>query len=209
MAGNLDLANIFQSVTSALSSQQSDLNQADGYNHDHGDHMVQIFDLIQSAVAKKSGQPVADQLAYASKVVRKEATSGSGKLYAEGLANAAANFKGGDLNVDNIGTLVQSLMNVDQQQQPSQDSGNLLGSLLSGQSGNQNNAGANNKLGLDDLFRAGMAFYQSKQNGESGSEAVMNALMSASPMGQSAHRSQSGSIVASTIMQFAQSLTNK
>ncbi len=215
MAGQIDLANIFQSVTSALSSQQNDLNEADGYNHDHGDHMVQIFDLIQSAVAKKTGKPVADQLAYASKVVEKEATSGSGKLYAEGLANAAANFKGTDLNVDNIGTLVQSLMNVKQQNQTSQanetgqDSGNMLGSLLSGLTGNQNNAEADNSLGLDDLFRAGMAFYQSKQGGESNGTAMMDALMAASPMGQTAHRSQSGSIVASTIMQFAQSLKNK
>lgn len=210
MANNLDLATIFQSVTSALSSQQTNLNESDGYNHDHGDHMVQIFNLIQSAVSKKSDKPVADQLAYASKVVEKEATSGSGKLYAEGLANAAANFAGTNLNAENIGTLVQSLMGVGQtQQQSSQDSNDMLGSLLSGLTGNQNNAEADNSLGLDDLFRAGMAFYQSKQNGESSGEAVMEALMAASPMGQSAHRSQSGSIVASTIMQFAQSLKNK
>ncbi len=210
MAGNIDLGQIFQTVTSALSSQQSNLNESDGYNHDHGDHMVQIFDLIQSAVAKKSDKPVADQLAYASKVVEKEATSGSGKLYAEGLAKAASNFKDTNLNVDNIGTLVQSLMGVSQPPQgTSQDNGNVLGSLLSGLTGNQDNAKSDNSLGLDDILRAGMSFYQSKQGGQSNGEAIMGALMAASPMGQSAHRTESGSIVASTIMQFAQSLKNK
>jgi hypothetical protein len=39
-------------------------------------------------------------------------------------------------------------------------------------------------------------------------EAMMDALMAASPLGEVTHRSQSGSIVASTIMKFAQSLGN-
>jgi len=34
----------------------------------------------------------------------------------------------------------------------------------------------------------------------------MDALLAASPMGQSAHRTQSGSLVASTIMSFVQNL---
>jgi hypothetical protein len=46
MAGNIDLATIFQTVTARLSEKKDTLNEADTYNHDHGDHMVQIFDLI-------------------------------------------------------------------------------------------------------------------------------------------------------------------
>ncbi len=80
MANNVDLSQIFQTVTSTLASQQNDLNEADTYNHDHGDHMVQIFDLVQQAVSKKSDAPVADQLAYASKMLTKESDSGSAKL---------------------------------------------------------------------------------------------------------------------------------
>jgi len=53
MAGNIDLATIFQTVTARLSEKKDTLNEADTYNHDHGDHMVQIFDLIQNAVSKK------------------------------------------------------------------------------------------------------------------------------------------------------------
>jgi hypothetical protein len=172
--------------------------------------MVQIFDLIQKAVTKKSDAPVNDQLAYASEVVEKEASSGSAKLYAEGLAKAASNFKGTDLNADNISMLVNGLMNVSQSAQSEQDSGsgNLLGSLLSGLTGGDQEAEGENALGMDDLLRAGMAFYQSKQDGDSNMEAMMDALMAASPLGEVTHRSQSGSIVASTIMKFAQSLGN-
>lgn len=208
MANNLDLSSVFSAVTSALETNQTDLNEADTYNHDHGDHMVQIFNLIQKAVEKKSDEPVNDQLAYASKVVEKEASSGSAKLYAEGLANAASNFKGADLNAENISMLVNGLMNVGQPAEDKPDNGNLLGSLLSGLTGGGQDAEGESALGMDDLLRAGMAFYQSKQGGDSNMEAVMDALMAASPMGEVTHRSQSGSIVASTIMNFAQSLGN-
>lgn len=208
MANNLNLSDIFQSVSGALASQQSDLNKADDYNHDHGDHMVQIFDLVQQAVSQKSDGSIADQLTYASKMLTKEADSGSAKLYADGLANAAKSFTGSELNADNLGTLVKSLMSVESNQESVQSSnGDMIGSLLSGLMGNQ--ASSNDEdsgLGMDDLLRAGLAFMQSKQGGDSNMEAAMDALMAASPMGQSSHRSQSGSIVASTIMSFAQNL---
>ena len=211
MADNLDLSQIFKSVTSALASQQSDLNEADSYNHDHGDHMVQIFNLVQEAVGKKSNSSVADQLAYASKQLTKETDSGSAKLYAEGLSNAAKSFTGTDLNADNIMTLVKSLMNVEANQEPAQNnSGNAIGSLLSSLMGGGDSSGEDDSgLGMDDLLRAGLTFMQSKQGGDSNMEAAMDALLAASPMGQSSHRSQSGSIVASTIMSFAQNFMGK
>lgn len=210
MAQNLDLSTLFKTVTETLTKEQSSLNEADTYNHDHGDHMVQIFNLIQSAVEKKSDAPVADQLAYASKEVEKKAESGSGQLYAQGLANAAKNLTGSELTPDNIGVLVKSLLSVDtpEEKQEATDSG-LLGGLLSSLTGKGNSSEADQKLDMDDLLRAGLAFYQSKQGGESNTEAVMDALLAASPMGQTASRSQSGSLVASTLMNVAQSFIKK
>lgn len=211
MANNVDLSQIFQTVTSTLASQQKDLNEADTYNHDHGDHMVQIFDLVQQAVSKKSDAPVADQLAYASKMLTKESDSGSAKLYAEGLANAAKSFTGTDLNADNLSTLVKSLMSVESKQAPAQSTGgNGIGSLLSSLMGGGDSSGEDDSgLGMDDLLRAGLTFMQSKQDGDNNMEAAMDALLAASPMGQSSYRSQSGSIVGSTIMSFAQKFLGK
>jgi hypothetical protein len=209
MAQNLDLSAIFSTVTEQLSQNKDSLNEADGYNHDHGDHMIQIFDVIKNAVAKKKDKPVAEQLEYASQAVTEKADSGSGKLYAEGLANAAKQFTGNELNAGNIGTLVQSLMGAEKPQeakQPEKSKG-FFGSLLSGLTGKSQTESSQDKgLGMDDLFRAGMAFYQSKQEGDQTTSALMDALMSASPLGESAHRSQSGSIVASTIMDFVKGL---
>ena len=98
MAQNIDLNTIFQTVTQQLSQKKNDLNEADTYNHDHGDHMVQIFELVQNAVSKKNDQPASKQLEYASQVVQEKAHSGSAELYAQGLSKAANNLKGKDLN---------------------------------------------------------------------------------------------------------------
>ncbi len=205
MAGNIDLGTIFQTVTERLSEQKDTLNEADTYNHDHGDHMVQIFNLVQNAVSKKSNKPVSDQLEYASEVVKEEAHSGSAELYAQGLSKAANNLSGADLNANTMSTLVKSLLNVEEPQK-TQQTGGGLGSLLSGLLGGGDADAGDNDFGVDDLLQAGLAFYQSKQEGDSNTEAILDALLAASPMGQSAHRSQSGSLVASTIMGFMQNL---
>jgi len=210
MANNLDLSTLFKSVTDQLTDQKESLNEADTHNHDHGDHMVNIFNLVQNAVSKKTDKPVAEQLEYASKVVEKEGHSGSAKLYAQGLASAAKNFSGTDLKQDTVGLLIKSLLNAEKPEPKPKGVGGLLGSLLSGFTGqsNTNNKEQEQGFGMDDLITAGLAFYQSKQEGDSNTEAMVDALMAASPLGQSNHRKQSGSIVASTIMDFAKSFMN-
>ncbi len=208
MANELNLSNIFGSVTQQLAQKQETLNEADDYNHNHGDHMVQIFNLIQGAVSQKQDQPVAEQLGYASKVVKEQANSGSAALYAQNLSNAAQKFSGSELKPDMLGTLVQSLLGVEKPQpapQPKQ-TGGFLGSLLSSLTGKKQTSQQDQGLDLNDLLQVGMAFYQSKQEGDNNTQAIMDALMAASPMGQSAHRAQSGSVVASTILDFAKSL---
>ena len=204
MAKNLDLGALFQSVTNQLADQKESLNEADTYNHDHGDHMAHIFNLVQKAVSKKTDKPVSEQLEYASKVVEKEGHSGSSKLYAQGLASAAKNFSGADLNQDTIGLLVKSLLNAEKPEPKpkAQGAGGLLGSLLSGLTGQSSASEKEQEQGLDvdDLIKAGLAFYQSKQEGDSTTAAMVDALMAASPLGQTDHRKQSGSIVASSIM---------
>ena len=212
MANNLDLSTLFKSVTDKLTDQKEALNEADTHNHDHGDHMVNIFNLVQNAVSKKTDKPVTEQLEFASKVVEKEAHSGSAKLYAQGLASAAKNFSGTDLKQDTVGLLIKSLLNAEKPEPKPQPKGvgGLLGSLLSGFTGQSSakNQEQEQGLGMDDLIKAGLAFYQSKQEGDSNTEAMVDALMAASPLGQSNHRKQSGSIVASSIMEFAKSFMN-
>lgn len=202
----MDLSSIFKTVSAQLTEQQTALNAADEYNHDHGDNMVKIFDIIQSAVSKKSDKPVDEQLSYASQVVEKEVQSGSAKLLSQGLADAALSFAGTDLQPDTLGLLVKSLLNVKEEQEPKKEQGGVLGSLLSGLIGKKEEAvEEEKKLGVNELLLAGMAYFQAKQDGSSDAEALISALLAASPMGESKHRSMSGSLIANAIMSFAKS----
>jgi len=49
----VDLAKVFGAVAKTLGENRDSLNQADDYNHDHGDHMVQTFDVITRAMKEK------------------------------------------------------------------------------------------------------------------------------------------------------------
>ena len=234
-SGNIDLASLFQSVTGTLASNRESLNEADTNNHDHGDNMVDTFEVITQAMKEKKGADPADQLAYASEILRQR-KSGSAQLYAKGLSEASREFQGQQVTPGNAMTLIQTLLGGGQapvqQQQQSGGAGDLLGSLLGGtnqqapsqqQGGgvgdllgsllggtNQQAPAKESSQGLDigDLLSAGMAFMNTKSRGGSNIEAIVSAIVSSSAMGGS-YRSQSGSLVAGALMQAVQGMANK
>ena len=209
MENQLDLATLFQTVTQNLMGKKEVLNQADTYNHNHGDNMVEIFRVITQAMEQKQGAAPSDQLAYASKLL-KQKESGSAQVYSQNLLNASTEFKGQQITANNAFGLLQTLLGAGQEpasQEPA-ESGDLLGSLLSGLvGGGEGSEGG----GIDaaDLLSAGMTFLQSKQEGDSDLEALADAFISTSSLSKSPHRSQSGAVVASTIMQVLGSLGGK
>ena len=86
----------------------------------------------------------------------------------------------------------------------------MLGALLGGLTGQSSQGQAKDDgLDLGDLLNAGMAFMNAKQQGDSNAEAAIDALMSASPLGQSSHRKESGAMVANTLMQVLGSMSKK
>jgi len=133
MADNFDLSTVFKAVTEALVENQADLDAVDEYNGNHGTHMVETFSLIQKAVESKSDESASDQLAYASKQLRSLTNSGSAKLYADGLEDAAEQFKGKEFNQKSAGTLINALMGSNPSAQGG--SGDFLSTLLGGLSG--------------------------------------------------------------------------
>lgn len=233
-SNSVDLAKLFGTVASTLAENKDSLNSADDYNHDHGDNMVQTFETITQAMKARKNAAPADQLAYASELLRQKQSSGSSKLYADGLADASASLAGQkSINAGNAMQLVQSLLGAGQQapaqsagggtadllgsllggltgaqnaQQPSEVSGSgagdLIGSLLGGLGGNSGSAtGQQPGIDMNDLINAGMSFMQSKQLGSSNLEAIINAVVGSSRMNTSAARTQSGTLVANTLMQ--------
>jgi hypothetical protein len=133
-AKQVNLAKLFQGVASALTANRDVLNQADTYNHDHGDNMVEIFEVVAQAIkARKTASP-ADQLAYASELLRQK-QSGSAKYYAGGLMSAAQQFAGKSVTPDNAMDLIKTLLGGAGAQGSAGTpaaSPDMLGSLLSG-----------------------------------------------------------------------------
>jgi len=278
----VDLINIFKTVTQTLAQNQQALDQADEYNHDHGTNMVQTFQTITNSLQQKQGKSDSSALAYAAKNLAKNTTSGSGQLYAQGLTQAAAKFKGkkvdskGALDLlqtligggqtsqqasqsgssdmmgallgqltggaqsqpsgasgaggDMLGTLLGQLASGEQSQpsgaagsgsdmlgallgqvtggeqpKPSatpQAGGDMLSTLLGGLTENQpSGSSSGDRLDLGDLLNAGMSYMQAKQQGGSTAQALIQAFMAASSMGNSADRTQSTSLVVNSFLQ--------
>ena len=91
---SIDLSQLFGSVVPALAEQKKTLNQADTYNHNHGDNMVEIFEVITQAMKAKSNATPAEQLAYASQLLQAKSQSGSAQLYAQGSRKPRASWRG-------------------------------------------------------------------------------------------------------------------
>jgi hypothetical protein len=225
----INLINLFQSVTGTLAKNKQSLNNADTDNHDHGDNMVDTFEVITQAMREKQGADPADQLAYASQILRQR-KSGSAQVYAQGLSQASQQFVGQQVTPNNAMTLITSLLGGGQAPlAPPQDSmGGLLGNLLGGGAQQQSNqqGGMGDLLGsllggagaqqqptnppqgqqgsgfdIGTLLNAGMTYMNTKSQGGSDLQAIVNAVISGSAMNSSAHRSQSGSLVANTLLQ--------
>lgn len=139
---NNELYNIFQSVTRTLSQNQQSLNQADTYNNDHGDNMVNTFETITNALKQKKGSDAGVALAYAANILNQTGKSGSAKKYAAGLSQAAQQMSGQKLDAQSGFALLQTLLGGGQTatqaqpQQPAAGGGDLLGSLLGGLTNN-------------------------------------------------------------------------
>ncbi len=107
---NLDLIPIFQAVTQALTANQQSLNQADGYNQNHGTNMVQTFHTITNALEQKQGKTAGTGLSYAARQLAKNTTSTSGQLYAQNLSQAATQLKGKKVDAQTALSLLQMLI---------------------------------------------------------------------------------------------------
>jgi hypothetical protein len=192
MSSNVDLVKLFSAVASTLQENKSALNQADEYNQDHGDHMVEIFQQITGAVKKAPQGNAAKAFQTASKKLA-EKDSGSAAMYARGLSQAAEYFKGKDLDASQLLPLLQTMLGGGEAE-VKKTAGGLLDSLVG-------SLGGEDGLDMGDILSAGAAFLESKGEGDSNLEAAVDAVISTSKMGETPHRAQSSKLVADALLQ--------
>jgi hypothetical protein len=210
--GGADLSALFSVAAQALAANQGSLNQADAQNGNHGDNMVQMFNMLTQVMGEQKGASPSQQLNHASQYLQQHATSGSSRVYAQGLAQAAQQFQGQKtVNQDNAMMLVQSLLGGGQPAQQQQSGGaDLLGSLLGAVTQSQQpQVQQNDGIDAGDLLNAGMAFMNAKNQGQDNLQAGLSALMAAGPLGQSSHRQQSGQVVGNALLQAISAMATK
>ena len=192
MSSKVDLVKLFSTVAETMVENQTTLNKADEYNQDHGDHMVEIFEMITGAIQEAPKNDLSSGLSKASELLTGK-KSGSADMYAKGLAQAAEYFKGQDLDASQLIPLLQTMLGGGEAS-VSQGAGGLLDSLVG-------SFGGEDGLDLADILSAGAEFLESKQEGDSNLEAAMDAVISSSKMGESPHRAQSSKLVADVLLQ--------
>ena len=200
--GQIDLLKLFQAAAGALQQNQSALNQADTYNHDHGDNMVSTFNTIVQALQQKQDAKPAAQLKYVSQQLDQNATSGSGKTYAQGFAQAAGHFKGTEITLESILPLIQMILGGGQATTKKGSSADLIRSILGGLTGG--GAGQSGQgLDLGGLL-GGLLGGQSGSSSNTGGDllgSLIGGLVGNSQMADSAPHTQSGQIVTGSILQ--------
>ena len=225
--GQVDLLQLFQAAAGALQQNQSALNQADSYNHDHGTNMVNTFNTIVQALQQKQDAKPAAQLKYVSKQLEQKATSGSGKMFAQSFSQAANNIKGSGITLENILPLLLMILGGGKSGTTGSSTdiiGSILGGLLGGQGTTSSQSGQGIDLGglLGSLLGGQNSTAQPSQGGgladilggllggQSGSSStssgdllgtLIGGIVGNSGMTDSAHHTQSGQIVTGSILQ--------
>ncbi len=169
----VNLAKLFGTVASELAKNQSALNQADTKNNDHGTNMVNVFNTIASAMEDKPKAAPSAQLEYAAEQVRQNCQTGSGTVYADGLARAAEALQGQNITSDNAMQLITALLgsSIGGQTGKPASSGDpmadLLGSLLGGSGAGQSSSGNTSADALSSLLGSLMSGGQPAQPAQS------------------------------------------
>jgi alpha-D-ribose 1-methylphosphonate 5-triphosphate synthase subunit PhnG len=215
MATNqVNLYELFQTVNQALQQNQDQLNNADTYNHDHGNNMVDVFSTIAKAMLENKNATPAEQLSSAASQLRTK-QSGSAQYYEKSLNQAATelgNAKG--ITAANAITLIQALLGGGEAKtQAGNTTGDMLGSLLTsltGATGTSSTSGTGEStIDWATVAAAGMQYMQDKQAGKDTLTSLMDALMADAPTKSATYRKDSGSIVTNTLLQALGSMLSK
>lgn len=208
------LAPLFDAVSQALSQNQQALNQADVVNNNHGDHIVQVFNVAAQAAGEKMGLPLADTMDYAASCLEALPDNGSAQTYGRGLRQIAGQLRRYDISLDDLVTYVRGAIEDEATAQQNQTAANssrsgdvlkaLAGGLAAWDKAERGQPVPEHPLDMGVLFDLGIHYIQAKQRGGSRAEVLADAAASASPLSQSPHRYASGKLAIQAFLQAMQ-----
>jgi len=117
--GKSELAPLFDAVGQVLRRSRSELNQADPYNGNHGDHMIAIFNLATRAAQEKQPASLAEAMDYAADLLDGQVENGSARVYGCGLRHMAEQFRRYNVDLDSLSAYVRKTLADDKENGPS------------------------------------------------------------------------------------------
>jgi hypothetical protein len=207
------LAPLFQAVGEVLRQNQSALNQADLQNSNHGDHMVEIFQIAAQAAQEQSAASLAEAMAAASGLLEALSGNGSAKMYAHGLRQMAEQMRRYDVSLDELVSYVQKVLREEKEAGETSGpglarSGDILKALIAGLASWEQVEGgrtpSGNPIDMGVLFEFGMAYWQARQRGGERAAVLADAAASVSPLSKVPHRYESGKLAFQALLQAMQ-----
>jgi hypothetical protein len=207
------LAPLFQAVGEVLRQSQTALNQADSLNGNHGDHMVEIFQIAARAAQEQQAAGLAKAMAYAAGLLEEQADNGSARVYARGLRQLAEQLQRYDISLDELVAYVQKVLREEKDSGQTAEpglvrSGEILKALLAGLAGwgqvEEGQTPSERPLDMGALFGLGMAYWQAKQRGGERAAVLADAAASVSPLSKVPHRYESGKLAIQALLQAMQ-----
>jgi hypothetical protein len=201
---DVKLAELFSSVARVLEARRAEVNALDEFNLNHGDHMLEIFQVAARAADEKARSPLAEAIEYGADLLRALEQNGSAQVYARGLSLLAAQFRQNQIELDDLIPAVRSYLAEKQNSEKtaSANSGDLLKALLAALAewkqveanlATGDGSGKTGKgLDLGYLFGVGMAYMQAKQMGGDSLDILSETVVSSSPLANVPHRQKSG-----------------
>ncbi len=208
----LKLTDVFSSVAQKLAERRAELNAMDDINHNHGDHMVEIFQLAAKAAEEKEGAPLGEAMEHGADLLHQMTGNGSAQVYARGLKLLATQLRQRQIELGDLLAVVQGYLRQEKESKTEEapGSGEVLKGLMAAlaeweQVESEQESGAKNKpfagVGMGYLFGVGMAYLQAKEMGGDRLNTLSETVVSASPMGRLPHRHASGVIAVRALLE--------
>ena len=209
------LAPIFSAVGQALEQNRLSINQDDTVNHNHGDHMVEIFRVATQAAVEIPESDLADVMDHTAGRLEGLQTNASAQVYARGLHQIAGQMRLRQISLDDLVRTVQGALREEKSEpvsrQPAGEQshkGSVLKALLSGLAGwsriEEDKEDTDTPLDFSSMFEFGMAYMQAQQHYDSRIDILADAAVSASPLGKNPYRHRSGMIVVRAMLKAMQ-----
>lgn len=211
------IAHVFEAVRQVVGENQAYFNAVDEINHNHGDHMLEIFDLAVQTLHDLQPGDLAGSMMAAGIAIQKLEGNESARVYSDGLITFAQKLRQHGIEQGELiqfvrektgeglsGKPKENTQTVEEMGIQDNRSGQVLKALVEGLSTwkqlDSRKGSISKNLDMGALFELGIIYMQAKQRGGNHFEVLSDAAVSASPLNQSSHRKISGKLAIQALL---------